>query len=366
LSDDRRFRRRRSGEAAGSPEAGSSVYHPPSADIPDQASPQWGSVIETRAFWRRQERRRRSARARPAPSTDEPATISSSPFRERASAARAHFLPLPEETVYRHLGRGEQVLHQDSPALSWFIFSNALWFVGLAALVALFIISLMEGWEWGALACLVGALVLVVILGFMRMAERYTSYVITNARMMRMSGVFNLGVESIPWVRVTDIRFSQGFIERAISTCTLNIDSANENAGLRRMSGIADPETFNRHLTDMVVAKQGATTPLGRESDYMVMPPDRSWAGFRKKKRARREVSVLVVEEPSPPPPPGGDVAGEEAASARSAGRGRPTTVDPDPALPDDLSNMEQVSATQMEADRKRQDTMLGRDQPPE
>ncbi len=107
--------------------------------------------------------------------------------------------------------------------------------------------------------------------------------------MIRMSGVVSLKVESIPWVRVTDTSFTQDFLERLIGTYTVNIESANETAGLRRMRGIAQHEDFERHMTDMIVAKQGATVPLGRRSDYSVMPPDRSYRGFRGRERDRRK-----------------------------------------------------------------------------
>lgn len=373
MSEERRFRRHRSGEAAQSPPAGPSVAHPPQSGLPDQASPQGGSVIETKALWRKQERGRR--RKQPDPAAFEPAADTRAPVSERARTARAHFLPLPEETVHRHLGAGEKVLHMDSPAFSWFIVSHLLWWLGLAAALAGIIVCLLQGWEWGAFACFLGALFVAFVLFFIRMEERYTSYVITNARMMRMSGVFNLGVESIPWVRVTDIRFSQDFLERIISVCTLNIESANETGGLRRMRGIADPEEFNRHLTDMIVAKQGATEPLGRRSDYSVMPPDRSLLGFRKK-RPGRETSVLVVD---PEAARAGEPAVEEVvlveeeAPAETPAAATPTRrqpaadhAGPDPELPRDLSDMAKVSETQMEEDRKRQEKLTGKGPAPD
>jgi hypothetical protein len=372
VTDERRVRRRRSGEAAQGPEAGSSVSHPPASGLPDQASAQGGSVIETKALWRRQERKARRADQRVDPTRAQaPVPADSAPPSERASGARSHFLPLPEETVDRHLGAGERVLHQDSPAFSWFIVSHLLWFLGLALLIAGVVVCLLKGWGWATLACIAGALLVMGILFLIRTEERYTSYVITNARMMRMQGVFNLGVESIPWVRVTDIRFSQDFVERIISVCTLNIDSANETAGLRRMRGIADPEEFNRHLTDMIVAKQGPAEPLGRRSDYTVMPPDRSLLGF-KRKRAGTERSVLVVDPAAAAAgEPGVEevVVTEEEAPAPApapAARRPPMEVEADPALPSDLSDMAKVSRKEMEADRKRQDTLLGRDTPPE
>lgn len=364
------------------------VDHPPQSGLPDQAPPHEGSVFESRPFgsrgggsrsrwlwpgksegsWPRRGTTRRNSEA----------------AERRGATTRKHFLPMPQETIGRHLGAGEVVLLSDSPALAWFVINNLLWFGALAVLVAGVLLCLLQGWGWAALACFLGALVVGVILYVVRLEERYTSYVITNARMIRMSGVVSLTVESIPWVRVTDTSFTQDFRERLIGTSTVNIESANESAGLRRMRGIANYEDFERHMTDMIVAKQGATTPLGRRSDYSVMPPERSFRGFRARERERRkakgyregtvfevegaaattvedasDVTEVVTEEPTveaPIPAPVPEPAGRRTAEQ----------VEADPALPEDLSNMESVSEKQMAADRKRQDRMLGRDVPPD
>lgn len=380
MSDERRPRRFRSGETAGYQEDGDPVYHPPQADIPDQVAAQVGSVHESRPFWRREpseptgptgptgpkSRRRPRDRSRPLRGTTRPSG------ERRVRTYRRHFLPMPDETLPRHLGAGEVVLLSDSPALAWFVVSQWLWFAGLAALLAAFFVSLLQAWWWGALACVAGVLLVLLVLYAIRLEERYTSYVITNARMIRMSGVLNLKVESIPWVRVTDTSFTQDFLERLVGTYTVNIESANETAGLRRMQGIAHHEDFERHMTDMIVAKQGATTPLGRRSDYSVREPDRSWAGLRRKRKGGHERSVFEAEPPPEPPPPEPgsepppDAPRRPPRPPRPGPRPTPGPVEADPALPQDLSNMEQVSDTQMAADRRRQDAMLGRDEEPD
>jgi hypothetical protein len=223
-----------------------------------------------------------------------------------------------------------------------------------------FVVSVRQGWELAAAALPFVALLVLVVLAFQRMADRYTAYVITNARMIRMSGVLNNSVESIPWIRVTDVHFERSFVERLLGCATLNIESANETMGLRRMSGIADPFEFNRNLVDMVVAKQGPSVPLGRRSDYNIMPPARSL--FRKR-APRATESQLVVDEPAPA------VAADEGealdATEETAEVG-PTPysgqVVPDPELPTDLSNMDALGRSEMAADRRRQDHLLGRE----
>jgi len=450
VADERRIRRRDETAYGRDPR---SVPQPPTgmpADPAEQLDPFGGSVIDSGPLWARRHRRqwRETDWLDPAPYVGEPdeAPVQPSALRARATAARRHFLPLPIENIDRHLGAGEEVLHDDRPALAWFLVRKVAWLLALAVVVAAMLVSLLEGWGWAAGFFAVVAVVIVVVLFVMRLDDRYTAYVITNARMIRMSGVLRNDVESIPWVRVTDVHFEQSFVERLFGYATLHIQSANEHTGLRRMSGIDDFESFTHHLTDMIVAKQGATTPLGRRSDYAIMPANRGLIAFRRKQREQRVRSALVVEDATPnaggpavviraadaaPGPgttqpgttgPGATAAGATApgdlgrdddtvagppvpgATSRPApaptrptvprvriaepepepdpGQGPVTTARmaipgrlrrkrpdggtpaPDPALPQDLSDMARVARSEMEADRRRQDDLLGRTGP--
>ena len=51
--------------------------------------------------------------------------------------------------------------------------------------------------------------IVLLILVLKRLGERYTSYVITNVRIMRISGIISRRAHSIPWVRVTDLTYEQ-------------------------------------------------------------------------------------------------------------------------------------------------------------
>jgi membrane protein YdbS with pleckstrin-like domain len=423
VADQGRFGRRDDTAHGRDPQA---VVHPPGEYPPDpvhQLDPFGGSVVDSGPVWSRRHRRqwRQTGWVDPAPHVGESleAPVQPSPLRARATAARRHFLPLPIENIDRHLGAGEEVLHHDRPALAWFLVNKLAWVFGLAVLVAALLVSLLKGWEWAALIFGIGAVVVVVALSGMRLDDRYTAYVITNARMIRMSGVLRNDVESIPWVRVTDVHFQQSFVERLLGYATLHIESANENTGLRQMSGIDDFESFTRHLTDMIVAKQGATTPLGRRSDYTITPVSRGLVAFRRKQREQRVGSALVVDgedgvpptaaaaqaaateaaasadtlvgqpapaptptpAPGPTPPPSDvprvrvaepdpepDLGEGPVTTARMAIPGRlrrkrpdDGTPAPDPALPQDLSDMSRVARSEMAADRRRQDDLLGR-----
>jgi membrane protein YdbS with pleckstrin-like domain len=233
----------------------------------------------------------------PTAPVDEPGPVARSPLRERISSLRVRYFPLPDELVHTYLGSGEQVLHTDHPSFRFFVVDNILFFLALIGAAVGAVYCLAQGWEWAAVVLLVVIVVVVVILLFRRLADRYTSYVITNARMMRMEGVVSRRIESIPWVRVTDVHFRQSALERLLGYATLDIESANETMGLRHMQGIADPVTFNQHLMDMVVAKQGPATPLGRRSEYQILEEDRGLFARRRRKRAEAERRRLILHD---------------------------------------------------------------------
>jgi membrane protein YdbS with pleckstrin-like domain len=222
------------------------------------------------------------------------APASRSILRERITESRTRRFPLPEEAVYSYLGSGEQVLHIDHPSFRYFLVDKFLLFVALFAATFGVVYSLGEGWTLAA-EVLLGVMVLIIVyLFFLRLEDRYTSYVITNARMMRMSGIVSRRIESIPWVRVTDVHFRQSAFERLLGYATLDIESANETMGLRHMQGIADPITFNHHLMDMVVAKQGPATPLGRRSEYQILESDKGLLGRRRRRQAEQRRRLIL------------------------------------------------------------------------
>lgn len=301
--------------------------------------------IARSALTRRFVRQRRPPESPPTPQAPDPATLSRSPVSERLAAWRRRYFPFPDEVVDDYLGAGEQVLHADHPAFRSFVVSRLPLFGVLAGSVVLCVAGLVNG--WGVLTLVLAALAAIVglVLVFQRIGDRYTSYVVTNARMIRMSGVVSRSIESIPWVRVTDVGFEQSFVERLLGYATLHIESANETMGLRHMRGIADPVTFNQHLMDMVVSKHGPAAPLGRRSEYNILPEHKSLFGRRRKVEQVRPGGRFLDEEhphagtpgpPAAPPTAGGrDDASEVPPGATSRAADRP------PARGDRTAEME-------------------------
>jgi membrane protein YdbS with pleckstrin-like domain len=230
-------------------------------------------------------------------------------FRRSADwlgSLRRRVLPLPDEVIEQYLGHGERMIHSDHPSLQAFVVQNTILFGILAVVAIVFGATLNTSFVTAGFTLLALSIVLLILV-LRRLRERYTSYVVTNVRIMRISGVMARRAHSIPWVRVTDLTYEQSLSGRLFGFATLHIESANEDSGLRDLEGVNDPVKFNRYVVDMVVAKQGPTAPgweqQGEPPPYLAQPPKESvirkqWARYKQRRAERAERKR--PDEPSP------------------------------------------------------------------
>ncbi|MDX1448170.1 MAG: PH domain-containing protein [Acidimicrobiia bacterium] len=138
----------------------------------------------------------------------------------------------------RLLSPGEEVVAAFRPHWQFLAFPAAL---GLAA-VALAVVAVVTV-DGGAGWLIVAGLVAVwLLLSVKRVADWLTtSYVITNERVVRRSGVFSRSGVEIPLESITNVAFSQTLVERIVRSGDLVIESAGET-GQSRYSDIPDPE----------------------------------------------------------------------------------------------------------------------------
>lgn len=182
------------------------------------------------------------------------ASVTRDPFHVRMRS----FLAPPAESIQTYLIRDEQVLHIDAPALGAFVVEEL---PTIAITVAVSGTAIAWGLKTDNLLvaglALIAAGSLLLYLQAKRWAEQYTAYVLTTARVMRVSGVFHRTAAWIPWVKVTDVRFDASLIGRLLGYATVYIDSANETSGLSEMKNLHDPRAFYLMLTELVQVKQG-------------------------------------------------------------------------------------------------------------
>jgi membrane protein YdbS with pleckstrin-like domain len=72
----------------------------------------------------------------------------------------------------------------------------------------------------------------------------FTSYVLTNERLIRRSGVLSRAGLEIPLENINDVRFSQSIFERVLRSGDVLVESAGEK-GQSRFADIPEPEDFH-------------------------------------------------------------------------------------------------------------------------
>lgn len=207
-------------------------------------------------------------------------------FGRSLGEVRKRVLPLPDEVIDEFMGHGERMIHNDHPSFRSFVVENTLLFGGFLLLAVLFLGITFNGSLIAAALILLVLSVILLVLVLKRLGDRYTSYVVTDTRIMRISGVISRRAHSIPWVRVTDLTIEQSLMGRLFGYATLHIESANEDSGLRDLEGVSDPMQFNQYVVDMVVAKQGATEPIWERTGEP--PPVGMGRGLRRLRMTRR------------------------------------------------------------------------------
>ena len=255
---------------------------------------------------------------------------------------RRRVLPLPDEVVEEFLGDGEQVIHSDHPSFRSFAVENTLLFLGFFVVAVLFLGITFNGSFVASGLLLIGLAIVFLILVLKRLGDRYTSYVVTDTRIMQIQGVVSRRAHSIPWVRVTDLTVDQSLMGRLFGYATLHIESANEDSGLRDLDGVSDPMRFNKVVVDMVVAKQGTTQPAWVAAGEVPPPTTRGLRRVRISRRRRDETRTRPSTPTSQPPsrrPSGPACRARARCGARPAARRRrrwrrPQAIGPTTSMP--------------------------------
>ncbi len=160
----------------------------------------------------------------------------------------------PDEIVRDYLVRGERVVLEETRSLrSWLLDQAVIITVGLVV----FAVLCSVGSDWAIALGFVALLAAGAYLAVRGAQAWFTRYVITDLRVLRVTGVVNRHAEFIPWGKVTDIGRSESFLQWVAGTATIRIESANERSAFRAMDDVDDPAQFYKILVRMVDLKQG-------------------------------------------------------------------------------------------------------------
>jgi uncharacterized membrane protein YdbT with pleckstrin-like domain len=154
---------------------------------------------------------------------------------------------------------------EETRSVRAFLVAQAPWLALIAVLVGL-VASLEEPTLTGL--AVVGASAAVVYLLVQALQAWFTRYVVTDLRVLRVSGVLNRNAEFIPWGKVTDITRSESLVQWLAHTATIRIESANERSGFRAIDDVDDPDRFYRVLVKMVDRKQGRIEDISPTDGY--------------------------------------------------------------------------------------------------
>ncbi len=166
---------------------------------------------------------------------------------------------VPEQQVDRHLlaDEGEHVV--DLVRHHGIVY--ALPSVELVGVAALWLLALFGPISWGWVF-LIASFVLLGHAVFVTARERRDVFVITNMRVFRASGVFNVKIATMPITRILDITVDKPLLGRLLGYGHFVFESAAQAQGLRDIRFIGDPD--GRDLTiQRVVQRAGLRGPRG-------------------------------------------------------------------------------------------------------
>ncbi|HEX5944985.1 MAG TPA: PH domain-containing protein [Acidimicrobiales bacterium] len=278
-------------------------------------------------------------------------------FGQGLAEMRRRVLPLPDEVIDQYLGNGERMIHNDHPSFRSFMVQNTLLFAGFLIVAVLFLGITFSGSLLAAAFLLLVLCVVLLVLVLKRLGDRYTSYVVTDTRIMRISGVISRRAHSIPWVRVTDLTIEQSLTGRLFGYATLHIESANEDSGLRDLDGVSDPMQFNQFVVDMVVAKQGTTTPKWEQTGEPA--PIGLGRGLKRIRLSRRRSATGDDQGPGSSPV---SATAREPRQRQRQGQARPADSGAGATDVDDIESLDpETLAAQLKASSSEPDLPWGK-----
>jgi len=160
---------------------------------------------------------------------------------------------------------GELVLLVLKPSV-WFVLLGSLWFIGFA-LVALCAFLVLDDQIPGpasryvelAMFAIAGRLVWAVLQWMGRL------YVLTDMRVLRLGGVFNVTIFDCPLRKVARTRVVRSMRERLLRLGSIEIVSCNDECPPGAWQTIAKPDLVHEQIVAAINrAKQGRGTPVGR------------------------------------------------------------------------------------------------------
>ena len=155
------------------------------------------------------------------------------------------------------LRAAEQSLYEGHP--SWRALAS-FYLLGLIAVIAIVVIGSLADFLGTAIP--IGAVVLAatLLIGWLRRVS--TKYLITNQRLRISRGIVRRRVQETRLVRVQNVTYDQGIIDRLLNVGTVDFDTAGTDDSEFRFEWVNDPEQVV-HVVDAAGAQAAEETGLG-------------------------------------------------------------------------------------------------------
>lgn len=166
---------------------------------------------------------------------------------------------LPDQPVHRHLLDDEGEFIIDLVRHHPIVYAGAE--TAFVSAVGMWIVALFGPIQFGWFFFIIGV-VLAATGTYLAARERRDVFVVTNMRVFRATGVFNVRIATMPITRILDITVEKPFVGRLLGYGHFVFESAAQDQGLRDIRFIGDPD--RRDLTIQRVVQRAGLRPAKR------------------------------------------------------------------------------------------------------
>jgi membrane protein YdbS with pleckstrin-like domain len=95
----------------------------------------------------------------------------------------------------------------------------------------------------------------------------YDRFILTNKRVMVVSGIFTRNVAMMPLLRVTDMKYVQSPMGRLFNYGSFELESAGQDQALRNIKNLPDPNELYLRIVEEMYEPEAVEARLGRASE---------------------------------------------------------------------------------------------------
>jgi membrane protein YdbS with pleckstrin-like domain len=110
-------------------------------------------------------------------------------------------------------------------------------------------------------------LVVLIVLGWRVVDWWHDRFILTNKRVMLVSGVVTRKVAMMPLLRVTDMKYVQSPLGRMLNYGTFELESAGQDQALRKVDNLPNPNELYLRIVEEMYEPEAVEARLGRATD---------------------------------------------------------------------------------------------------